>query len=101
MLSKEFIEEMKQKLQTEKQKRERELKITPVHTEMESDEEGNSDEFNVDEVNHDLIAQYQKELELIDAALQKIENGAYGTDDEGKEISEARLRIIPWAEKAV
>ncbi len=96
-----FLDEMKQKLLEEKQKRELELKTTQPHTEMGDDMEGNSDERNVDEVNHDLIAQYGKELELINNALTKIDDGTYGTDDEGKEISEARLRVIPWADKAI
>jgi RNA polymerase-binding transcription factor DksA len=47
------------------------------------------------------MAVLQKDLEKVEAALNKIANGTYGTDDDGKEISEARLRAIPWADKAI
>ena len=40
-------------------------------------------------------------LQEINSALAKIQNGIYGTDDEGKEISEERLRVLPWADKAL
>jgi RNA polymerase-binding transcription factor DksA len=40
-------------------------------------------------------------LEKIENALKKIETGTYGTDSEGKQISEERLRVLPWADKAI
>jgi RNA polymerase-binding transcription factor DksA len=43
----------------------------------------------------------KSDLEKVSKALGKIEAGTYGTDDEGKEISEERLRAMPWADKAL
>ena len=62
-----------------------------------------SQEF-VAEMKTKLLEQKQKleeDLKKINAALEKIEAGTYGTDDEGKEIAEERLRILPWADKAL
>jgi DnaK suppressor protein len=40
----------------------------------------------------------QQTIEEIDAALERIEAGTYGTCEScGKAIGEARLRAIPWA----
>jgi DnaK suppressor protein len=40
----------------------------------------------------------QRQLEQIDAALQRIEDGTYGTCTTcGKPIGEDRLRAVPWA----
>lgn len=101
MLSKEFIDEMKQKLLEAKSKKEKELVGLSPHTEMGDDEDENAEEVNVDEVNQDLIATLKNDLAKIDKALAKIDSGTYGTDDDGQEISEARLRAMPWADKAI
>jgi len=92
---------MKQKLEEQKQKLLADLKGLRPHTEMGDDYDENASELEVDEVNQDLIARMQGDLEKIDKALAKIEAGTYGTDDEGNEISEARLRALPWADKAI
>jgi RNA polymerase-binding transcription factor DksA len=96
-----FIEEMKQKLLSQKQKLEAELFGLKPHTELGEDADENADEVSIDEVNQDLIARITADLEKIDKALIKIEDGTYGTDDLGKEIAEERLRVIPWADKAI
>ena len=101
MLSKEFIEEMKQVLLASKQKLEEDLKGLSAHTELGSDEDSNIQEVEDDEVSRGLISRIQADLGKIAKALSKIESGSYGTDDEGKEISEARLRALPWADKAL
>ena len=101
MLQSQFIEEMKQKLLEAKKHTEGELAIEKPHTEMGDDEEANSDEVNVDEASQDVMAIMKSNLEKINKALAKIEDGTYGIDDEGKEISEARLRALPWADKAL
>ena len=101
MLSQSFVDEMKQKLEEQKQKLLADLKGLRPHTEMGDDYDENASELEVDEVNQDLIARMQGDLEKIDKALAKIEAGTYGTDDEGNEISEARLRALPWADKAI
>lgn len=101
MLSKEFIGEMKQELLEAKKKLETELASLKVHTEMGSDQGENAEEMELDEVSKNLTIRIKADLMKIDKALQKAEQGTYGTDDEGKEISEARLRALPWADKAI
>ena len=101
MSSKEFTEEMKQKLLEAKSKLETDLAGLHAHVEMGESEEENSDEVGPDEASQDVIAIMKADLEKIDNALAKIENGSYGTDDEGREIPENRLRVLPWADKAI
>ncbi len=101
MLSPQFIEEMKAKLLEEKQKLTNDLTGLPSHTEVGEDYDENATEIQIDEVSQDVGARMRADLKKIENALAKIENGTYGTDDEGKEISEERLRVIPWADKAI
>ncbi len=101
MLSQEFIEEMKAKLLESKAQLEEEMAGMPLHAEMGDDREANSDEVGPDEVSEDVHKRITADLQKIDAALAKIDAGTYGTDDEGKEISEERLRVIPWADKSI
>ena len=96
--SKEFTEEMKLKLLEAKSKLEEDLKGLNVHTEIGDDEDENADEVIADEVNQNLIARIKSDLEKINSALQRIEQGTYGLDAQGAEINEARLRVLPWAE---
>ena len=101
MLPKEFIEEMKQRLLDQKQKLEQDLQGLSAHTEMGDDEDENAEEVNVDEASRDVMALMTADIAKIEKALSKIADGSYGTDNEGKEISEARLRALPWADKAI
>ncbi len=101
MLNQAFIEEMKQKLIAAKAQFTEEMAGLPVHTEMGDDRESNADDLNPDEVNFDLRDRLQADIAKIDKALAKIEQGTYGTDDEGKEISQERLEILPWADTAI
>ncbi len=101
MYSQSFIEEMKQALLANKKKLEQDLAGLQPHTEMGDDEDDNALEVEQDNVNQDLIARIKQDLEKIDKALAKIDDGTYGIDDEGKEISEERLRALPWADKAI
>jgi RNA polymerase-binding transcription factor DksA len=101
MLSPEFIAEMKQALEAKKAELTRELDGLSSHTELGQDSEENAQELQLDEVSQDAIAVIKSDLEKIELALQKIGDGSYGTDDEGREIAEARLRVIPWADKAI
>jgi RNA polymerase-binding transcription factor DksA len=101
MLSKEFIEEMKQALLSKKAKLEEDLKGLSAHTELGNDEDSNIQEVEDDEVSRGVMSRINADLEKIAKALAKIENGTYGTDDQGKEISEARLKALPWADKAI
>jgi RNA polymerase-binding transcription factor DksA len=101
MHSKEFIASMKAKLEGQKAKLEEDLKNHSKHTEMGTDQGENAEEVELDEVNSDVRATFKADLEKIDKALAKIENGTYGIDDDGKEISEERLMALPWADKAL
>jgi RNA polymerase-binding transcription factor DksA len=101
MLSKQFIEEMKIELLKNKKQLEEDSANLKPHTEMGADLDSNVQEMEEDELNQDLITRVNVDLEKINKALQKIEQGIYGFDDEGKEISEKRLRALPWADKAI
>ncbi len=101
MLTQDFIEEMRQVLEAKKAELSEELSGLSSHTELGQDLEENAQEVQLDEISQDVIAVLKSDLEKIDIALQKIAAGTYGTDSEGKEISEARLRVIPWADKAI
>lgn len=101
MVSKEFTVEMKKALLAAKQKLEEDLKGLSAHTELGGDDDSNIQEVEDDEVSRDLIARMKTDLEKIDKALAKVEDGTYGTDNDGKEISEARLKALPWADKSI
>jgi RNA polymerase-binding transcription factor DksA len=101
MLNQEFVSEMKAALLQKKEELEGELKNLSPHTEEGSDVDSNAQEVQEDEVSQDLIATFKSDLEKINKALAKIEAGTYGTDDEGNAIDQERLRIIPWADKAI
>lgn len=101
MHSKEFIANMKVQLEKQKAKLEEDMKNLLKHTEMGNDQGENAEEIELDEVNNDVRATFKEDLEKIDKALAKIENGTYGIDDEGREISEERLKALPWADKAL
>ena len=101
MLLPAFIEEMKQKLLSEKQRLEKDLRGLSEHTELGSDLDSQIQEIEGDEVSRDLMAALKSDLAKINKALKKIEEGSYGLDDSGKEISEDRLKVLPWADKAL
>lgn len=101
MLSQEFVEEMKQALLTRKTELTESLEGFSVHTELGDDDDSKAQESEEDEVSQDIRATLKVDLAKIENALDKIEQGTYGTDDQGKEIGEARLRVLPWADKAI
>ncbi|MCL5775246.1 MAG: hypothetical protein M1333_03485 [Patescibacteria group bacterium] len=101
MLSQEFVSEMKQKLVESKEKLEQDLAGLSPHTEIGSNPDESAEEVELDEVNRDMIARINLDLAKINKALEKIEAGTYGVDDAGNQISEARLRVLPWADKAI
>jgi RNA polymerase-binding transcription factor DksA len=102
MLSQDFINTMKQRLLAEKERLGAELAGVTGHTEVGDDpDEDSALELEIDEVNSDISARIKRDLEKIDKALAKIEAGTYGTDEAGKEISEARLEAFPWADTAL
>lgn len=101
MLSAEFIKDMQQKLLETQQKLQADLAGLSSHTELGSDVDSNAQEVEDDEVSQDMIARIKSDLGKIDKALAKISAGTYGSDDDGKSIAEERLRIMPWADKAL
>ena len=101
MLSKEFIEEMEQKLLEQKAKLEGDLAGLSAHTELGDDMDSQAQEVEDDEVSQDMIARMKADVEKINIALGKIQAGTFGVDKDGKEISEERLRVIPWADTAI
>lgn len=101
MLSQEFIEEMKSKLLEEQARLQNDFSGLSEHSEVGDDMDENATEIQLDEVNQDVRETMKEDLEKIKVALQKIDEGTYGTDEDGNEISEERLRVIPWADKAI
>jgi len=92
---------MKQVLLDAKVRLLEEKKGLQAHTELGPDVDSHAQEVQIDEVSQNLLAKIHADLEKIEKALHKIEGGTYGHDDAGNEIPEARLRAIPWADKAV
>ena len=101
MISPQFIEEMKAKLLEEQKRLTDDLAGVASHTEVGEDYDENATEIQFDEANQDVAEVMRGDLAKIEKALAKIDNGTYGVDDDGKEISEERLRAIPWADKAI
>ncbi len=101
MLSQEFIQEMKAKLLAEQEILKNDLAGLSQHSEVGDDLDENATELQMDEVNQNQIERMTADLVKVETALEKIEAGTYGVDNDGVEISEDRLRAIPWADKAI
>lgn len=101
MLTQDFIDEMKIKLLAEKERLTKDDAGLSEHTELGREYDENAQEVELDDVNTDIKSHMKADLEKIEKALAKIEDGTYGTDDNGNEISEERLRAIPWADVAI
>jgi RNA polymerase-binding transcription factor DksA len=101
MLTSEFIEKMKQLLLAKKQQLLEELAGLSAHTELGMDEEDTAAELPLDEMNQDLISHIKDDLQKIERALLKIQDGTYGVDDAGNEFSEKQLEANPYAEVAL
>ncbi len=98
MHSNEFLEEMRAKLLEEKQRLTADLVGMTGHTEVGEDYDENATEVQIDDMHRDMSQRMSGDLEKIEAALAKIDAGTYGTDSEGNEIPEERLRVLPWAD---
>lgn len=113
--SKEFIQEMKERLESEKERLQKSLSRFAHRTGAKSadDYDTNFPEYGDDEdENAAEIAEYsnnlsleqdlEKELRDINNALQRIEDGLYGIDKyTGEPIGEARLRARPTSTSTV
>ena len=84
-----------------KEKLMKELASLTPHEELGGDIDSNVQEVEDDEVSQDMISRINADLVKIEKALAKIQAKTYGTDDSGKEISEERLRAMPWADRAL
>lgn len=66
---------------------------------MGDEEEQNAEEVAEYERRLDLEGKFEVQLQLVNKALKKIEDGTYGICEKtGKEIPVERLKAIPWAE---
>lgn len=101
MLSQDFIEEMRAKLLAEKDRLTADFAGISDHTELGNDYDDNAQEVELDEVNTNMRFRIHSDLAKIENALAKIEAGTYGVGNDGQEISEDRLRAIPWADQAI
>lgn len=97
MHTKEFIEEMKQRLLEEKQSLKGELKETEGFPDYGRSEEENATEVADFQARSATSTAASERLDEIDAALARIEDGAYGTSEDGALIPEERLRANPAA----
>ena len=100
MLTKEFIEKMRERLLADQARLQEELAGIVPHTELGEGEDG-AGELPLDEANQDIIALIKADLEKIAVALQKISAGTYGIGDDGQEIPADRLEVNPYADKAI
>lgn len=92
---------MRTKLLEEKTQFEKELAGFTEHTEVGDEPDENATEVHMDLVNQNNINRIEGELKKIDQALAKIDDGTYGQDKDGNQISEDRLRVMPWADTAL
>ncbi len=100
-LNTDFIQQMENKLKEAKEQIETDLAGLPEHTELGQRQDENALEAEEDAVNMGIRVRLQADLEKINKALQKISDGTYGKDDQGKKISKERLEALPWADKAI
>lgn len=67
--------------------------------ELGDEEEQNAEEVAEYERRLDFESKFEVQLQLVNKALKKIEDGAYGICEKtGEEIPVGRLQVIPWAE---
>lgn len=63
------------------------------------DEESNAEEVAEYERRLDLEGKFEVQLQLVNKALKKMEEGTYGIcEKSGDEIPVERLKALPWAE---
>ncbi len=96
-----FIDEIKAKLLEAKSRLEAELQNMSEHEELGVDQTDNAEEEEMDMVHSDMSERIKNDLVKITKALDKIDTGTYGIDEDGKQISEERLKALPWADKAI
>ena len=101
MLDKEFITQMKQKLEEEKQSLEQKIAdITkPEKTIDNPDMDDLAYDAAEDIIEESTLSAYRDVLEKVENALLRVKEGTYGIGiTTGKEIARERLEDEPWAE---
>lgn len=96
-----FLEKMKARLLSEQARLMQELKLLPEHTELGNRDDDNAKEAEEDEVHLSIKTKVSQDLEKIAKALLKMEQGTYGTDDDGQPIAKERLEALPWADRGI
>jgi len=101
MLSKEFIEKMRQRLL--KEKKTVDEKIAKYSAPEESMENPDWDDLGNDAVEdlveENIVESLKKIQEKLERALKKIEDGTYGKCEFcNAEYSEEQLEMVPWAD---
>lgn len=93
-----MLEERRRELLNEVQGRIRDVRADG-NKERDVLDQGESSEVDIqDEIEFALIQMKSETLTKVDAALRRLEEGTYGNCFEcGEEISEARLRALPFA----
>jgi len=105
-LDKGFVEQQKQRLLERKAELEGMVRHTENVERERSEEEGDTQFDSGDqgqylferEVDATLEQQFGRELEAVERALEKVEEGTYGVSDEsGERIPQGRLEAMPQA----
>lgn len=79
-------------------KKNQEGKFEVIHEEYGNSDEENSDEIEDEIQNESLLNTLNSQLENIDKAIEKVENGSYGKCEScGNPIEEKRLEFNPEA----
>jgi DnaK suppressor protein len=96
---KKMLENRRRELMVEVQGRIRDVRADNTNKERDVLDQGESSEVDIQEdIEFALIQMKSETLNKIDAALRRLEDGSYGDCFEcGDEISEARLRALPFA----
>ena len=94
---KKMLEDRRRELMTDVQGRMRDVRDTDKDREVL--DQGESSEVDIQEdIEFALIQMKSETLNKIDAALRRLDDGTYGNCFEcGEEITEARLRALPFA----
>lgn len=65
-----------------------------------SDQHPADENLQQEEIEEGLVEQLSEELEAIERAERRLEEGTYGVSIEsGEKIPDARLEAVPWAER--
>jgi DnaK suppressor protein len=101
MYEQSFIEDMKSRLMTEKERIDKKLKelTAPEIREANPDWDDTANDAIEDVEQDSLLRIYRGLSERVETAIKKIEDGTYGQCHEcGKEVPKEKLELEAWAE---